>query len=692
MLLLALLTLVLVEAGAGAGAAPTLPVTVAQPGPGDQLLVPAGESSAVLRLELPPADPGMPAYVLWLPRVPLDSLLLHRDGWSSPELAFFYPTVEEGLFPAGYRIHLPRTWEGETEAVIQVSSRAATVMRPLLLTVDGAVQIEQRVVAASVSVYAALLTLALLSLALYAAAHDHVFLTLSGCAMLALLMLAAGSGHLYAIPGLRLLGNLGPQGSYALLMLFLASWLVLLQRYLGLAHRGPVAVATAMAAVAAVFLLDVAALDPVARPLSVAAWLGTGVVSVLLLVNGGQRGVAMAWPAGVVVLVTLVLRVLRELAGEVELPPLLVTRHAFQLGIVVVLVLLAVGLVSRIREYREQRDRDRLVRADAERRMQREAVRTDLVNALHMRLRDRDGGDMAALAFGALVEHLVPLVPIESLAVVARGYQGKDLVMAHPPSLRAELVAEIERRELQLRRQAANGIAQQVVRDGAMEAVIPLQMRLPSWGAVLLCRTGSEGFTTDEMALATEFVRIAQMQTDEAILSAQLRRSAELDALTNCLNRRSIDRWLDRSFVEAERLGHPLSVLFVDLDHFKAINDRHGHAGGDHCLRQVASALRRELDSADLLGRYGGEEFIVILPGRAGAAARQAGEAMRSAVERLEIEWEGRPVRLTVSVGVATRTNGEQTPEAMVARADKALYSAKRGGRNCVHVAPAVFS
>ena len=166
----------------------------------------------------------------------------------------------------------------------------------------------------------------------------------------------------------------------------------------------------------------------------------------------------------------------------------------------------------------------------------------------------------------------------------------------------------------------------------------------------------------------------------------------KINALTGTFNRRSIDQWLARAFLDAHRRQQPLSLLFIDIDHFKSINDRLGHAGGDHCLREVAQALRRSLDEGDLLGRYGGEEFVVLMPGRGGADAREAAERLRNAVDRADIVYEGRPEHLTVSIGVATRLPQESTPAAATERADKALYAAKRGGRNCVHVAPAVFT
>jgi diguanylate cyclase (GGDEF)-like protein len=173
------------------------------------------------------------------------------------------------------------------------------------------------------------------------------------------------------------------------------------------------------------------------------------------------------------------------------------------------------------------------------------------------------------------------------------------------------------------------------------------------------------------------------------VATQALRRTAELDALTGTLNRRSIDQWLTRQFASHSR-ERSLSLLFVDIDHFKRINDLYGHACGDHCLRMVAAALRTALRPQDVLGRYGGEEFIALLPECDVATARGAAERLRLAVEDCEIEWQGNRLRLSVSIGVATRDPGEQAAE-LLDRADRALYVAKRAGRNRVSVSPAVF-
>lgn len=696
-----LLLLLGVVAGALASAG------VADPGRIPAEVAPASGATAAgaalqMSFELPPVKPGDPPWVVWVPRVARDAVWVEAYGWRSPERSFFAPDRAEGVLPGGYVFVLPRRWEGPVEATLHALPEPGAALQPRVMPATSAARLEQAAAVGSAAVYASLLMLSMLALSLYAAARDPVFLTLFACTGTLALMLAGLNGHLYAIPGLRLLAQWGVSGLWALVFVFLASWVRLIQQY---AWAGETPEPMARGIRVAFWTLVAAAcicLAGLGLPVSIWAavangcWMLVSVGSLLLLVGAARRRVPMAWPlVALLLMVFAVALALGLLVDANRLGPL-VTRLLYQGGLVLFLTICAVGLVHRISEYREQRDRDRLARADTERRMLREAARTDLVNALQSKLRQVEHREVPWSGFRVMADHLLPLLPVHTLAVAAEGYHERELLLVDPAARRDEVATDLRARALALRRQAANGIAlQQPVTSPAgvfTEAVIPIKVRAPSWGAMILRREGTEGFGPDEMALASEFCRIAQMHVDQAIAAIKLRQSAELDALTGSLNRRSIDQWLVRSFAEADRDGQQLSVLFVDLDRFKGINDRYGHAAGDHCLRAVAGTLSGALDEGDLFGRYGGEEFIAILPGRGGAAAREVGERLRAAVERLAVDWEGQSIKLTVSVGVATRRDGERTPAATIERADKALYASKRAGRNCVHVAPAVFT
>ncbi|MEO5961986.1 MAG: GGDEF domain-containing protein, partial [Thermomonas sp.] len=172
----------------------------------------------------------------------------------------------------------------------------------------------------------------------------------------------------------------------------------------------------------------------------------------------------------------------------------------------------------------------------------------------------------------------------------------------------------------------------------------------------------------------------------------QLRRTAEHDSLTGTQNRRSLDQALVREFKAGRLSETALAVLFIDIDCFKRINDRLGHACGDLCIRSIAASVRGELRPADALGRYGGDEFLVLLPGQDAAAARVIAERLRKAVEDSVVYWQGEALPLTVSIGMAARRETDREPAMLLERADKALYAAKHEGRNRVCAAPAVFS
>ncbi len=165
----------------------------------------------------------------------------------------------------------------------------------------------------------------------------------------------------------------------------------------------------------------------------------------------------------------------------------------------------------------------------------------------------------------------------------------------------------------------------------------------------------------------------------------RLQEMASHDPLTQVLNARAYYSACEQQIAQSQRSGQPFSVLFVDLDHFKAINDTHGHAAGDEVLRVVARTLGEQLRRSDLLGRIGGEEFSVFLPDTAVSGALQVAENLRLAVQQCQPDiGGGTRLSITASIGVASRSPGTQTMQSIQQRADEAMYEAKKAGRNRV--------
>ncbi len=167
-----------------------------------------------------------------------------------------------------------------------------------------------------------------------------------------------------------------------------------------------------------------------------------------------------------------------------------------------------------------------------------------------------------------------------------------------------------------------------------------------------------------------------------ARLMTELRRMSRHDSLTELLNRRAMDELLREEARRAIRSNRPYSVLMVDADYFKTINDRFGHAAGDEALRHLAQILRSQMRDVDRVGRFGGEEFIILLPGTSATEALHAAERLRDALLRRPWAWQGETLRLTVSTGVAAWRGPHDEIDMLLKRADAALYRAKALGRD----------
>jgi diguanylate cyclase len=183
---------------------------------------------------------------------------------------------------------------------------------------------------------------------------------------------------------------------------------------------------------------------------------------------------------------------------------------------------------------------------------------------------------------------------------------------------------------------------------------------------------------------------LMRMLSDLEAARVQLAVLATRDELTGVFNRRQFLVLADREWARCRRYDMGAAMIMLDVDHFKRVNDQHGHLAGDLMLREIARAAAETLRHADFLGRFGGEEFIVFLPHTDVLGALDVAERIRERVAAINLEWRGQQIATTVSLGVATLGISHDTVGALIADADRALYTAKDAGRNCVRTPTAV--
>lgn len=175
---------------------------------------------------------------------------------------------------------------------------------------------------------------------------------------------------------------------------------------------------------------------------------------------------------------------------------------------------------------------------------------------------------------------------------------------------------------------------------------------------------------------------LAIKETELQAVIAQADEVSHTDALTFIPNRKSIIGDLQREVMFADRYGTPLAISLVDIDHFKSINDTYGHVAGDEVLRKLAMELRGRIRHPDVIGRYGGEEFLVVLPHSTSKAAAEQAERLRKHIQGLTIQSNDSEIQLTISLGIAQYKPHREDWQEFLSRADAALYRAKDSGRN----------
>jgi len=189
--------------------------------------------------------------------------------------------------------------------------------------------------------------------------------------------------------------------------------------------------------------------------------------------------------------------------------------------------------------------------------------------------------------------------------------------------------------------------------------------------------------------------QLKKMLQEQKELIRNLEKLANTDSLTGVWNRRYLLNIAEKETQRSRRYNRPLSVLMIDIDHFKNVNDTYGHAVGDDVLMTMTETIINYLRNLDILGRFGGEEFVVLLPETDNKAAVITAERIRVNIEQINIPVDGKSVSITVSIGVASYQKGDANIDALIQRADAALYQAKNQGRNRVvthHFLQGVYS
>ena len=654
-----------------------------------------------VRFHLPEPDPDGSPWQLRFNRVELKELRLQAPGWQPPAQDFFHPLPHDGLLPMAFEQTLPAGWHGPVSVEVVAATDLARTLRPQVMRMALGQEQDKRALAVVVALYASVLVLAVVAVSLFLGARELAFLSFLVFMGTTFLLMLVVNGHAYTLPALAWMRPLGAQGLNMSMLLVCASGVAVARDYAGRLPESPwlrwlpVAGAWAMLALALACLLGFTFGVNTMQKLVTVGWALAALLSLLAFISATLRKAWLGWPLLAALAVLGIAGTLFELSVR-GIGQAFWGSFGYQIGLVLVSVVLVVALIGRIADFRLKHEKERVARRASEQRLLQQQAYTDLTEILRQRLQEIEPKDLEWYAVQMAMERLLPWLHLRSATVILYrpGYDQtritepvtqtsrlSALIDTNAATLRAVAQRQLPMTELAL--DPVPGVASRA--SAPAYAAVPLKAGNSGVGVALLERNGTQAFTGEELALAAQFGHLVLQESAEARATHKLRRSAELDTLTGTLNRNAIDRALDRAFSDAHREQRALAILFVDVDRFKQVNDTYGHACGDHCLKHLAGVLGHALRPGDLLGRFGGEEFLLLLLGPAEGQAGEVGERIRMQIEESTVDWQGQRLKLTVSVGVSARLPHEQTPAEALERADRALYAAKHGGRNRVH-------
>lgn len=377
--------------------------------------------------------------------------------------------------------------------------------------------------------------------------------------------------------------------------------------------------------------------------------------------------------AAVVVFSRPILRLL-DVAREVE--------QAYGLGLIPGLIILSVVFLFHLQDKR-QANRAAMAAAEAKAHLAQDRAR-DLERLVTFGQSLTRSLDLEAIR-DALLQHLSPLAETDEAWVLIRVREHWMLIAGVSPD-RGKVDAARERladHALALesdRRQYSGGI------DWEGQVCFPMIAAGTAVGVMGL-PAGAGEFTESRRRMLAAAAALLAVSIKNAQLFREVRENSLRDGLTGCFTRTHALEVIDTELRRARRSQAPLSLVMFDIDHFKEVNDRYGHLCGDAVLAMVGRRMRDVLRGSDLKCRYGGEEFLVLLPETPLEGAKRVAETLRRDLAETPVPWNSESVVITASFGITVSLPSEVDTQAVIARADGALYRAKDEGRNCVRIA-----
>lgn len=648
-------------------------------------------------LQLAPEPDPDARRLLVLDRVPLRALEVFAAGpGASP------PILQDGFFA-------PAPGEALRSGFVIPQSDS----RPLLIALDPQLParmgwrlrserealVEARALSnLAAAAYATVFATALFSLALTLAVRESAYrdFTLFAAAFGALLALA--QGHAFELPLVGpLLGLVGSGLLLAAGLLAAAGALLAAHGLLGLASSGqPLDRASAWVARGLLLLAGLMPLLPAALHAElVPAWAAVlllalswpVIASARTAARGARPAIAqcLLWLLAWLALAALVGVLAGWWAGSDTL------RWLQQAGGSLAALGLLVALTDRVIALRQRAEGLQALHAASSAVLRVEQKRRELDEALDAAIEGAaEPSDLEWRAFRLLLQALPDLLPLRAVALSVTGFRGFDYLLAEPMQEKPRICALLVERSSTLRGICRARTPISLPPEGRGElaevrfAVVPLPVPRPGWGALLLEREAGAAFSGEELELAAEFAALTFRGIEQGLRSAELRRRAELDALTGLPNQRAGEAQLEMLIDRARHERRPLALLCADVDLLRTANQRFGMAVGDQFLRGLGDLVRTQLDPDDLLFRCAEDEFVVALPGRDIERASDVAERIRAAVAAQRLDSAQGPVKLTLSLGVAALQAGDDSPRRLIERARRGAGLAKGEGRNRV--------